>query len=180
MKTEEKGLELTEEKVRRIAREETLRIIAFLAFLAIIAIWISLRLAATEKERSELEGFEVVHISEISEKPPHFQEVRLTKEEWLEKGRQLFGPDMMMWRFVCPACKNVASVGDFQQYKGQGATPDSATHVCIGRFDGHRHVDMGAGQPCNYSGYGLFDLCPVRVMDGDKEIRCFAFDEKGG
>ncbi len=46
-----------------------------------------------------------------------------------------------------------------------------------GRWDGHMHVDMGAGKPCNYTGYGLFNLCPVKVMDGNKELRSFAFDE---
>ncbi len=103
----------------------------------------------------------------------------MSKEEWLAKGAKLFGPDMMKWRFVCPACRNIASVEDFKRFKEQGATPDSATGHCIGRWDGHMDVDMGAGKPCNYTGFGLFNLCPVRVMDGDKELRSFAFDETG-
>ncbi|MDP2730562.1 MAG: VVA0879 family protein [Dehalococcoidales bacterium] len=105
--------------------------------------------------------------------------ITMTKEDWLAKGTKLFGPDMMTWRFVCPACKHIASVEDFKKYKDAGASPDSATTRCIGRFDGHMDVDMGAGQPCNYTGYGLFNLCPVKVMDGEKELRSFAFDESG-
>lgn len=103
----------------------------------------------------------------------------ITKEEWVKRGTQLFGPDMMKWRFVCPACGNIAAVEDYKPYKDKGAQPDSATGNCIGRYNGHMGVDMGAGKPCNYTGYGLLDFCPVRVIDGDKEIRCFAFDESG-
>jgi len=101
----------------------------------------------------------------------------ITKEEWLKRGTELFGPDMLKWRFVCPACKNVAAVDDYRPYKDKGATPDSATCNCIGRHDGHGDVVMGSAKPCNYSGYGLFNLCPILVIDSDKKVRCFAFDE---
>jgi len=114
-------------------------------------------------------------ISEMNKKPSSV--IVMTKDEWIAKGTELFGPDMLQWRFVCPACKHVQKVADLAPYKDQGATPDSATHNCIGRYDGHMNVDMGAGQPCNYTGYGLFNFCPILVKDGDKEIRCFAFDE---
>jgi hypothetical protein len=124
-----------------------------------------------------LEEYKVVNISELSEKYGDKITV-LTKEAWVKKGTELFGADMMKWRFICPACKNIAAVEDFRVFKNQGAQPDSATHDCIGRYDGHMDVVMGAGQPCNYTGYGFFNLCPVRVIDHDgKEISCFAFDD---
>ena len=121
-----------------------------------------------------LEDFKVIDISELSEKYGDKFTI-ITKEEWIKRGTELFGPDMLKWRFVCPACGNIAAVEDFRPYKDKGAHPDSATHDCIGRFDGHIDVDMGKEKPCNYTGYGLIDICPVRVMDGDQEIRCFAF-----
>lgn len=124
-----------------------------------------------------LEDFKVINISELSTKHGDKFTV-ISKEDWVKRGTQLFGPDMMKWRFVCPACGNIAAVEDFRPFKNKGAKPDSATHDCIGRYDGHLHVDMGAGKPCNYTGYGLFDLCPVRVIDNGEEIRCFAFDEE--
>jgi len=124
-----------------------------------------------------LEDFKVVDISDISTKGDQ-QLVYMTKEDWTKLGTQLFGPDMMNWRFVCPACGNVATPKDFYPFRDKDANPNSATCECIGRYDGHIHVEMGVGKPCNYAGYGLIDLCPVRVMDGEEETRCFAFDEK--
>jgi hypothetical protein len=104
--------------------------------------------------------------------------LRMTKKEWMAKGKTLFGEDFLKWRFVCPACRHVQAVGDFKLYKDKGATPDSARCECIGRYDGHIDVDMGAGQPCNYCGNGLFRLSPVLVIDeNSKETAAFAFDE---
>ena len=35
--------------------------------------------------------------------------------------------------------------------------------------------------PCNYTGYGLFNICPVLVTDEDgKELRCFGFHVPDG
>ena len=102
----------------------------------------------------------------------------MTKEEWAKRGSELFGPDMMHWRFVCPACGNVATPMDFYPFRDIRANPNSATCECIGRYDGHIHVVMGTSKPCNYAGYGLIDLCPVSVMDGEELARCFAFAEK--
>jgi hypothetical protein len=99
-------------------------------------------------------------------------------DEWWTKAKRLFGEDENNWRFVCPACGNIQSVGDFRKYKNQGATPNSAYQVCIGRFDGHMDVDMGAGRPCNYHGFGLFQLQKTEVIDEDGKITpVFEFDE---
>ncbi len=123
-----------------------------------------------------IEDFKVMDISELSLKCGDNYTV-LTKEQWMKRGTDLFGEDMMKWKFVCPACGNVAAVGDYFPYKDQGAKPDSATHKCIGRFNGHGDVVMGSSKPCNYTGYGLVDICPVRVLDEGKEVRSFAFAE---
>ena len=125
---------------------------------------------------SGLKDFKAINISQISIKGGQ-SEIVMTREEWNKKGIKFFGSALMDWRFVCPACGHVATPRDFYPYRFNGASPDSATCECIGRYDGHIHVCMGEGSPCNYSGLGFIDLCPVRVMDGDKESRCFAFDE---
>jgi hypothetical protein len=98
-----------------------------------------------------------------------------THAEWQAEGERRFGPDLMKWRFVCPICGNIASIEDFRPHKG--ATPNSATCECIGRYT--LFGDRKAGEkPCNYAGYGLFRLSPVRViLATGKEIHCFAFAE---
>lgn len=102
--------------------------------------------------------------------------VTMTKEEWLEKGRTLFGDNFMKWRFVCPSCGHIQAVEDFEPYKNQGATPDSARFNCIGRYNGHGNVDMLSDRsPCNYTNGGLIQLAPVKVMTGGEESWSFAF-----
>jgi hypothetical protein len=108
----------------------------------------------------------------------------MTYAEWQAEGVRRFGEDPMEWQFVCPVCKNVAKMGDFEQYADQGATPNSATCQCIGRYqkesrDAFNEQKKSAPkQPCNYAGYGLFALSPLRVTTEEgKEVHCFAFAE---
>ena len=99
-----------------------------------------------------------------------------TKEEWLAKGKELFGEDVMKWRFVCPSCGHIQVVEDFKPYKDKGASPETAYFNCIGRYDGHEAVEICSGKsPCNYTSGGLFCLSPIRVVDGEKTIKAFAF-----
>jgi len=106
----------------------------------------------------------------------------ISKEEWLAKGKELFGEDMLAWKFVCPGCGHVQTPEEFRQYKDQGATPSSATNECIGRYSRGKSWAFKnprkTGGPCDYAGYGLLNICPVKVIDaGDKEIYSFAFGE---
>ena len=103
---------------------------------------------------------------------------RMTKEEWLEKGKQLFGDDLFSWKFVCPNCGHIQSVEDFRQYKEQGANPNTAFQCCIGRFMERKVGELGDGKsPCNYAAYGLIRLAPIIVVDGEEETQAFAFAE---
>jgi hypothetical protein len=111
----------------------------------------------------------------------------MTKAEWLAKGEELFGANTDAWKFACPVCGNVASVGDFREHKDKGAEPSSATNECIGRYlprEGvSRAIDWDNAnegkpdKPCDYAGYGLFRLSPIVVVDGDTEVHSFAFAE---
>lgn len=96
--------------------------------------------------------------------------------DWFTKGARLFGPNTIDWKFVCPVCGNVAAIGDFQQYAARGSTPNSATCECIGRYTGEKPtVDA---KPCDYAGYGLFKISPIRVTLGNGKIaHSFAFAE---
>src|SRR5579862_1076953 len=102
----------------------------------------------------------------------------MTHEEWLKEGEKLFGKQARHWRFVCPSCGNVATAAEFLPFK-KGDVREaciSVTIECIGRYTGARGAfDPAKFKPCNYAGYGLFRINPVRVeMDGH-EIHCFAF-----
>lgn len=104
--------------------------------------------------------------------------------EWHAEGTRRFGGDYFGWKFKCPICGNIASIGDFQKYKDAGATPDSGTQQCIGRFSGSKYKAFGAstserGAPCDYALYGLFRLPGVVILmpDGVKRM-AFAFADK--
>ncbi len=104
--------------------------------------------------------------------------VRMTYAEWRAEGIRRFGENTDKWRFVCPSCGNVASIGDFKPYAGAGAQPNSATCECIGRYTGATDAFLGEKcRPCNYAGYGLFRMSPVIVQHEGEEIHSFAFAE---
>ena len=95
----------------------------------------------------------------------------------MEKAKSLFGRNPDNWKFKCPCCGHVASVKD---YEDAGAPTGAVGFSCIGRWSGHMDTDMGAGQPCNYSGGGLFQLNPVTVVFPDEEKhQVFEFAEEG-
>ena len=101
--------------------------------------------------------------------------VQISHAGWMAKGRELFGEDFFKWRFVCPGCGNVVTVEEFRVFKDKGATPNSPTSECIGRYTGGDWLD--GNKPCNYAGYGLIRLSPVRVIvDAGREVHAFAFD----
>lgn len=88
----------------------------------------------------------------------------MTREEWNQKGTELFGPDQFKWRFICPACKHIASV---QDYKDAGATQTAVAFSCVGRWAGAKRDMFGKGEgPCNYAGGGLIGLNPVEIDGG--------------
>lgn len=107
--------------------------------------------------------------------------ITMTKEEWHAKGKDLFGDDLFKWRFVCPGCGHVQSIEDFRRHKDAGATPESARCECIGRYTAGKSWandnPRKTGGPCDYAGYGLLNICPIKVIGGDKTTYSFAFDE---
>src|SRR5690625_4309188 len=98
----------------------------------------------------------------------------LTYAEWFAKGVELFGRDMMKWKFECPACGYVASAQDYKDAKAPGSV---VAYSCIGRFVGAKRRafgDTGPG-PCDYAGGGLFNISPIIVG-----TPYFAFAQTGG
>lgn len=102
-------------------------------------------------------------------------------EEWHAEGVKRFGPDMMKWKFVCPACGHVQTPED---YKAAGAPESTVGFSCVGRWlKKCRDAFEGKGEgPCNYAGGGLFRIGPVQIKSrGDERTgdfpRYFAFAE---
>lgn len=96
--------------------------------------------------------------------------IEITEKEWQNRGKKLFGIDLMQWKFVCPNCGIVQCAEDFRQYKGQGAAPDDVNFKCIGRFAGGDGEIGNNKQPCNYTTGGLLNLSPVKIDMGDGKI----------
>lgn len=95
--------------------------------------------------------------------------------DWHAEGVELFGPDELAWRFVCPSCGHVATPND---WKAAEAPEGAVAFSCVGRWMPETKGEIFAKSgPCNYAGGGLFGLNPVRiVLDNGKEHRIFAFD----
>ena len=106
----------------------------------------------------------------------------MTLEEWKAKGTALFGENVLAWKFVCPVCGHVQTPADFEPHQIKGASPASAYQECIGRYTGVGEFREKGQGPCNYAGYGLFKLSPVRITidaeAGPKEFHAFAFAEE--
>lgn len=107
--------------------------------------------------------------------------VKQTVNEWLEEGEKLFGADKMKWKFECPACGHVASIGDFKEH---GADPNDAYQKCIGRVNGKgtkNQKDLGDG--CNWAAYGLFGTIGkgrTVISDEGNEVSVFDYANNGG
>ena len=112
--------------------------------------------------------------------------LEMTYDDWMAEGKRRFGEDLAKWKFVCPVCGHIAAVEDFKPHSAAGATPNSATCECIGRYVHGSKAFGPDGKvvgPCDYAGYGLFRLSPVRVSSapgttGEYVRHCFAFAEE--
>lgn len=90
----------------------------------------------------------------------------MTLEEWNAKGKELFGDNMMNWKFRCPLCGIIIST---QDYKDAGAEQTAVAFNCIGRYTNDAKKAMFTSKlkgngPCDYSGGGLFKLNPLEVV----------------
>jgi hypothetical protein len=105
------------------------------------------------------------------------QPTEMTQAEWLEEGKRRFGPDMMKWAFICPACGHVATV---QDWKDAGASEGQVGFSCIGRNLPREQVreafsSKGKG-PCNYAGGGLLRINPIKITATNGTVHTyFAF-----
>ena len=104
----------------------------------------------------------------------------LTEDEWNAEGERLFGTDRRQWRFICPSCKHVATVKDWEDI---GAPFEAVAFSCVGRWIKGPVGKIGGNmQPCDYAGGGLFKLNPVHVIrnEAGETTRVFEFAPLAG
>lgn len=95
-------------------------------------------------------------------------------KDWVAKGERLYGKDWMNWKFKCPTCGHVQSLGEF---KNAGVDPNYAIMCCASRFN------LGGRKDCKWTTGGLLAIGGVYVVRPDfKIILAFAFadEEKEG
>jgi len=119
------------------------------------------------------------------------QQRTTTLEAWLAEGHELFGDDIMTWRFVCPACRHIQSPADLLPHLPEDPQRDTKRRaaelsygICIGRLKGAKRQAFGgsceAQGPCDYTSGGLFNINPVLVQTDEGVIAAFEFDRTGG
>jgi hypothetical protein len=103
----------------------------------------------------------------------------ISEADWNKEGENLFGKNMMDWKFVCPSCGYVASI---QDWKNVGAREGHVAYSCVGRWMDNPNTMFKKknGGPCDYAGGGLFALNPVQVMRTDGTVRQTFEFAKGG
>lgn len=94
--------------------------------------------------------------------PTHKQ---MTTDELAAEMALRFGTDSLKWAFICPACHDIATLGDFMD---AGANPKVFGQECIGRslgalsreyarpFDDDSGLPKYDGRGCDWCSYGLF------------------------
>ncbi len=99
-------------------------------------------------------------------------------EEWQEEARRRFGGDFLKWKFVCPMCGHVASIGDFKEAGAD--SPDAAYKECIGRYTGKGSPQKGDSSGCNWCAYGLLGIPKggALVKNGEYYQHVFDFAEE--
>ena len=113
----------------------------------------------------------------------------ITHEEFLATLRERFGESPADWAFVCPACSDVATGGDFREAlkaepRERNGTPVTASDLlgqeCIGRTLGALRGKQGEwkGRGCDWCAYGLIGgPLGVELPDG-KIVRSFDIAEQ--
>jgi hypothetical protein len=99
--------------------------------------------------------------------------LKITRDEWLARGKQLFGEDFKQWKFVCPVCSTPQSINDLL---AAGVKNEVVANYigfsCIGRFTeakAHKKNDPpGAG--CDWTLGGFFSIHKVEVTDDQGKV----------
>lgn len=97
-----------------------------------------------------------------------------TRDEWLAKGKELYGEKMGEWKFRCPSCGHVQTGNDFKKLKADGnfdGVIESVVYFsCIGRWlPEATGTIFNKARPCNYTNGGLLCITDDFVKIEDDE-----------
>lgn len=96
---------------------------------------------------------------------------RFTQAELLAMAQKRFGEDPTQWKFICPACNDIATPQDFID---AGADPQLVGQECIGRSLGALAKPEPTNERgCNWCAYGLFRGPWIIVLPDGKEVGSF-------
>lgn len=79
--------------------------------------------------------------------------MKVTREQWEAKGRELFGDDQANWLFVCPMCGHEISIAKARAEHADDLPKLRARGFAIGQECIGRHLPE---RGCNWAAYGLF------------------------
>lgn len=94
----------------------------------------------------------------------------ISRDIWLQKAKELFGPDPKKWKFKCSSCGEIQTAQDFitARFKADRAM-QLVYQECIGR-----HVK---GRGCDWTLYGLLSIHELEVEHEGSRIAVFRFGE---
>jgi hypothetical protein len=95
--------------------------------------------------------------------------IKMTVQEWAQKGTELFGEHKLQWKFCCPVCETVIKMDDYLKAK---APLGAIAYSCIGRYlkgsqKAFSEKKIIKGKPCDYTSGGLFNISPIEI-DGER------------
>lgn len=104
--------------------------------------------------------------------------VKRTQDELVAELRARFGDDKRNWAFICPACGDVATLGDIQD--ALFAAHRDENHLlyvgrqCIGRILGALEKGNYDGRGCDWAAFGLFRGPEFVIKPDGREMPSFA------
>lgn len=100
-------------------------------------------------------------------------DMKIDLGDWLAKGRELFGDNVEIWRFMCAACGNVQSIESCLKHNPD-LKPEKIREWIHFSCEGRRTPGHG----CDWSLGGFLQIHKREVIHGKSSSPCFLFDRE--
>lgn len=91
-------------------------------------------------------------------------------DEWMAKGKKLYGDNPLDWRYKCPQCGHVQTPREFKE---KGIDPNQAITCCASRYW------LGGKDTCKWTTGGLLRIGGVYVITKEfHPVLAFAFADE--
>jgi hypothetical protein len=125
----------------------------------------------TKKGRAYL--YDAISVLEwCDEEKKHYNNI----SEWLDEGAKRFGRDMTNWKFQCPQCKRIYSVGEYPDICGERSKLLRAAKKCI---DWYRNIELWDEHRCTYHYFNVtenVELAKGGIVVEHNSKQCHFFD----